>query len=549
MLRDLEARVARIEQHLHLAPSSGVASYSAAVANPHAILAETAGVVPLFGRALLGLAGAYVLRALTDSNIVPPALGVFAGILYAVFWLVWAARTPVREHAKTILYSVTAALILGPLLWEAVLRIRVLLPSIAAGVLFVFTILGLLISWRKNLLAVATIALLTSILTASALLIGSHDVVPFLVLLLAIAAAVELSACLDHWLSERWLAALAADCVVLLTTYLVTSAAGLPPSYAPIPKPLLLIAQMALPALYLSSTIVRTLRKKLSITTFETAQIALALLLAFGGALRLADTLPVRGILGVFGFGCAVLCYAAAYRLHARNFQTFSAFGLLMLLATVHLMLSASLAFAATAFLAVLFLAVADPALAWHGCFLLLASMLLSKAAVGATDLLLAPSDSEAPSVMLLGGVATAGVCYALYSRRKLPGRVLPTVLAGLTFWTVTGIASHVLTVSYHSLFGALASHAYCATFRTTLLASGAVFLAWAGRFAKSTQLAPLVYLLMILGGYRLLLLDLRQDSKAAIVFSLLTYGAALMLLPRLMQFHRPIKSQTHPGF
>ena len=46
------------------------------------------------GRALLGLAGAYLLRALTESGALPPQAGVAIGILYAILWLVWAARTP-----------------------------------------------------------------------------------------------------------------------------------------------------------------------------------------------------------------------------------------------------------------------------------------------------------------------------------------------------------------------------------------------------------------------------------------------------------------------
>ena len=126
----------------------------------------------------------------------------------------------------------------------------------------------------KDLLIVATIATLAGLGTAAALLMATHDVLPFTLVFLAIAAAVEASACLDHWLSERWLAATAADLAVLLATWLVTNERGLPPAYAPIPHAWLLAAQVALLAIYLSSTIVRTLLRGFTFTGFETAQCA-----------------------------------------------------------------------------------------------------------------------------------------------------------------------------------------------------------------------------------------------------------------------------------
>ena len=223
-MRGLEDRVARIEQELALPHAPAMAPTAAAAAGPaHTALAKGASAVPITGRALLGLAGAYTLRALTESHALPAKPGVFAAILYAVAWLVWAARIPAGRRAETVLYSLTSALVLGPLLWESTLRLHLVSTWTAAAVLLLFTILGLVVSWHKNLLSVATIATITGVLTAAALLVGSHDVLPFTFLLLAIAAAVETSACLEHWLGERWLTAAAADLAVLLATYLVTN--------------------------------------------------------------------------------------------------------------------------------------------------------------------------------------------------------------------------------------------------------------------------------------------------------------------------------------
>ena len=543
-MRELEARVARIEERLNLAPAAKVPPVpSAAPEAELAALAEGADAVPILGRALLGLAGAYVLRALTESHAVPQTPGVFGGILYAVFWLVWAARTPTGQRAKTIFYSLTSALVLGPLLWEATLRMRAITTVTAAAVLLVFTVFGLILSWRKNLLIVATIAVLTSVLTAASLLIGSQDVLPFAFLLLAMAAAVEVSACLDHWLSERWLTAAAADLVVLLSTYLVTNANGLPESYVPIPHPLLLAAQLALPAIYLSSTMVRTLLNGFTFTAFETAQLGLAFLLAMGGGMRLASDPHIVQVLAALCLGCAEACYGAAHRLQGRNLQTFAGFGFLLLLAGTRLAIPVDPAWAAWSLLAVAFLAAGRPALAWHGCFFLLSALAASGALAQATKLVLGAGDSGGTLAPLLGETAAAVACYAISLHRKLPGRLLAVALSGAAFWMAAGIGATALTWSYHGLFGALAPHAYCATLRTAVLAWGAVLLAWAGKSWKRHELPSLVYVVVGLGAYRLLLVDLRQDGKAAIVLSLLIYGAALMLLPHFMP-RRPLQAK-----
>ena len=150
------------------------------------------------GRALLGLAGAYLLRALTESGTLPAKVGIAIGIAYALFWLGWAARSPRHGAVKTAIDSLTAVLVLSPLLWEATTRFHLVGTWTAAAVLLVFAVFGMAISWRKSLLIVSTFATLASLGTGAALLVATHDVLPFTFLFLATAAAIEASACLDH---------------------------------------------------------------------------------------------------------------------------------------------------------------------------------------------------------------------------------------------------------------------------------------------------------------------------------------------------------------
>ncbi len=54
--------------------------------------APDGNVFPVFGGAMLGVAGAYVLRAVEESSSIPRLAVAVAGIAYAFAWLVWATR-------------------------------------------------------------------------------------------------------------------------------------------------------------------------------------------------------------------------------------------------------------------------------------------------------------------------------------------------------------------------------------------------------------------------------------------------------------------------
>jgi hypothetical protein len=333
-LRRLNERVQALEQRLAL-PTPQPSLLTQPSRDREGAESST-DLLPTLGRALLALAAAYLLRALVEAEALPAGPGVAIGIVYAIAWLVWAARTPAGHRLEAALHALTSALILAPLLWEAVLRFHAFGNWLAALIVLGFTLFGLAISWRKNLLIVATIATLAGLVTTAVLLIATRDVVPFVSVFLAVAAAVELSACLDHWLAERWLAAAAADLAVLLATWLVVNARGLPESYAPIPHAWLVGAQVALLGIYLASTIVRTLLRHFQFTAFETMQCVAAFAISVGGGLRLSPAMPVVAV------ACGAACYIVAFALLARgrNFHTYATFGLLLLVAGSRILLT-----------------------------------------------------------------------------------------------------------------------------------------------------------------------------------------------------------------
>src|ERR1019366_1073823 len=102
--------------------------------------------------------------------------------------------------------------------------------------------------WRRNLTAIAWIGTMAGLVTAAALFRESHDAATWVVSTLAIAAAIEFSACRDHWLSLRWAVALFADFVVVALVFGLRSPVG--PSLG---------AEMALLAIYAGSTMGRAI--------------------------------------------------------------------------------------------------------------------------------------------------------------------------------------------------------------------------------------------------------------------------------------------------
>jgi hypothetical protein len=497
--------------------------------------------VAALGRALLGLAGAYLLRAFTESGALPHRAGIAAGLLYAMGWLIWAARTPATQRIETALHSLTSVLVLAPLLWEATLRFHAISTWTAGGILLLFTIFGLAVSWRKNILIPATIATLAGVGTSGALLMATYDVLPFTFVLLAIAAAVEISACLDHWLSERWLAASAADLSVLLATWLVTREYGLPPGYAPIPHGWLLAALCALLAVYLSSTIVRTLLRGFTFTWFETAQCAAALIITVGGCLQLSAADPRVGpLIGGLALACSAACYVVSFaRLDrggapSRNLYTYSTFAILLALAGARILLSGDAASLVWSGAALACLGAgsfyARFTLLAHGCIYLLLALIGSGALADAAASLL--GSATAPAHVW---TAVLGIAISVAGLFACRGRwSLSLALAAGLAWLSAGLLAGALTGAYHGAFGASATHSYCATLRTCVLTTGALLAGWAGRRWAMPAFSRLIYPLMVLGAYRLVAEDMHQEQKAASVISLLVFGAALMVLPKL---------------
>jgi hypothetical protein len=113
-----------------------------------------------------------------ESGSFPKLAAVALAIAYAAAWLVGRPAFPRGWFASTT-YAGTSALILAPMLWEITLRFKVLSPSTAAGVLAAFVSGRLCAGVEAQSHLHRLGCRLTGAVTAIALLIATHDMVPF----------------------------------------------------------------------------------------------------------------------------------------------------------------------------------------------------------------------------------------------------------------------------------------------------------------------------------------------------------------------------------
>ena len=85
-------------------------------AEPAPLPEVSSGLLAQLGRLLLGLAGAYLLRAITEAGILPELTGTLLGLLYAGGWLVASIRTAASNRLSLALEGMTASAIAAPLL-------------------------------------------------------------------------------------------------------------------------------------------------------------------------------------------------------------------------------------------------------------------------------------------------------------------------------------------------------------------------------------------------------------------------------------------------
>jgi hypothetical protein len=553
-VEELRRRVAALEMGSATArtqQSSMAETVAAARTTPEggeavAALEEEAGnLVPLLGRGLLGLAGAYLLRALTEGGMLPGPLGPILGMAYAALWLLLASRKSAEKPIYSLVHGVTASLIMAPMLYEMTTRFHLISVREASAAVVFFAAFGLAVAWRKASSALAWVVTLASLAIATALFSEMHDLPAWVVTVLSICAAVEVCACRDHWLGLRWIVAMAADLAVLMLTVIATRGGAADQVVQAPALWLTLTLQFSLLTIYLMSTVDRTLLRHLQVSRFEIGQAVVAFCVSIGGALSLTglNTASAYGV-GVFCLAGGAACYLVSFAFlegtgkHDRNFNTYSTLALLLATIGFRVMLSPTGLAGAWSVLAVSTLVagmVADRDTLRVHSLIYLAQAVESSHLIQLSTARVIHSGSNAQADTTLGYYVVLMAALLCYTASVALGRgrrahwadpVETFASAALVCWGAAGLIS-----------GWLSAHvAGISPVRTALLTILALGAGWLGRRFERRELILLAYPLMAIAGVKLIAEDFQEGRSLIFVLSLLLFGAGLMILPGLLR-------------
>ena len=553
-LENLERRVSTLEHPTETSASAPAAPVKPATLQPTREafpFAQEGGAFPVLGKAMLGIAGAYLLRAVAESGSFPKLAVVVLALAYAGMWLIWAARVPAAAYFASTVYAITAALILAPMLWELTLRFEVLPSSATAGVLSVFVVSAYALAWKRSLTSVVWVVNVTAVLTSLALLIATRDLAPFTSALLIMALASEAAAARNHWLRLRPLVAAAADLGVWILLYIYSRPEGIPSDYKNVARPVLLALGCTLFLVYGASIVFRTMRLRKKISVFEIGQTVIAFLLAAFSVLRFGASAGAPGVSVMLGAFCLLLsavCYAAAYayfdRHHEeRNYHVYATWSAALFLAGSFLCLPPmplTLCLSVAAIVATLLgVRASRLTLEFHG----LAYLAAAAYASGLLDYAgrtLAGTFPAVPGWTVWIVAASAVSCYAVGGRfrtERWNQRLLQLLSAILA--VAAAVTFLVSLLVWLAAIGITTGASQVAVIRTLITCLAALALAFIGSRWQRSELIWIAYGTLALVTAKLLFEDLQHGHPGSTAVSIFLYAVALILVPRMARVGR----------
>lgn len=566
-LSGLEARLERVERSLAAvdarlqalesgSPVPSALPVTAAGDGTQAIaLAGTdlVGALTLVGRTFVVFAGAYLLRALTESGAIDRTTGVALGLMYAASWTLVAWHVAPRRPLSATFFGACTVLAGFPLLWEATTRFGLLSPAASAATLAGTTALVLATAWRRNLHALAWIAAMGASGLAFLLLVMTGTPVPFTVFLIGLGVATLWLGYDREWTVLRWPVALVADVAVI---GLAGRALTTPPRDVPF---VVLTVQVLLLVGYLGSIAIRTLVRGRDVLPFEVAQTAAMLVAGLGGAMYVAwhtgnGTLALGLALVLLAQASYGVAFAFVDRQQGRgaNFYFYTSLALVFALTSSALLFNGPRLGVLWAALAVLAGWAARRfgrgTLAVHSVVYVVAAAVPSGLASASMCGLFASAD--APWAPAQAGAWAVLVAIALCWLLTTPVRgvsagggpdVSRWALACLVAASVAGVVVVVARSMLPPEWGAPLLAAMVATVRTAVLAVAAIVVAWLGRKVVTHEFGVLLYPVLAWGALKLLLEDFRTSPPSLLVVALALYGGALILGPRIAKTRAPV--------
>jgi len=516
----------------------------------------TAGALSVLGKAMLGIAGAYLLRALAESNVLPSAAVATAAIAYAMAWLVWASRAKPGDWLASFIYACTSALILAPMLWELMLRFNVLTAPVAAAVVAGFAVAASVLAWKRELVPILWVANLTAAALALSLSIASHQMIPFIGVLLVMVLIGESAMVHGKNGGVRVVASLAADVAVWALIFIYSGPESARASYPNQNAATLIAPGIILFFIVGMGVIYKAVTAGKRIAVFEILETSTAFVLAVCGVLYLG---PPASVIG-FGIFCVVLAgagYAAILlrlknKQERRNLLVFGSWsGALMLAGSLMCLPARALSpwlgmwAVAASWTSVRILKVQ---LEFHG----LVFLLVAAAASGLLNWIateLAGAAPSAPGIAVCLMTICAIACYEGVARTRgakndseeWKQQALAIAFALLATGAVTALVVQGLT-GMVALKLVLGAH-HLALIRTLTVSMVAILLAFGGARWGRGELIKIGYATLALLALKLAVEDLRHGQLAYIAASITLFAITLIVVPRVarmgLRFHR----------
>ena len=533
-LEELERRVAILE-HDHTAPVPSITIAPNELlpkALPPAASREE-GFLSTTGKALLGIAGAYLLRATAEGQLVSGAVLAPFAILYGLAWLVFALRS--KRTVGRITYACTSVLILAPMLWELTMRFQVLPAWADAASLFAMVAFAFALSRSQSEVAVLRITSIAAATLGLALAVVTHRNLPFLLLLLLILAMCEFTPVGRKMGATRAFVALAADLGVWLLIYIYRAPHS---DYPDLSAAALILPGFLLFAIAASET-AATIIRRTRISAFEILQSAITLLLACCGILYfgLSGGEVLVGVICLMLTGAlyAALFSTAHAPIQDRNRAVLSIWSAALFLIGSLLCIpshwraewlgTSSVAVAlVNARTNLLFLAI-------HANVFLVGAALVSGLFVYAGQVL-TESPSQMPSFTVCFVLLCAMVCH-------LASHTTPYHARAVSYISATLCVLVSLLLVAHGFIALLAWHTEPALHHMALLRSlafclVALALSLGGAAWERRELIHLAYAVVVAEGLKLLLQDLRNGHLIYMSASICLFALTLIALPRI---------------
>jgi hypothetical protein len=133
-----------------------------------------------------------------------------------------------------------------------------------------------------------------------------------------------------------------------------------------------------------------------------------------------------------------------------------------------------------------------------------------------------------------LSWVAIAGIFPGALGHWR--NQITSLALAAHVVWITAGLAVYAVLAMWRTVVGGESGSVPADTLATVVLTGLSLALAWVGTHWRRPELVWLLYGFMALGGYKLATRDFINEHNLTLVVSLLCYGGALIVLPRMLR-------------